>query len=88
MKWPPCLGRKPATDDATNADQAGSKKTQRAGLRNLRRRVDTGYGKASAGTAFLAAQGADVESEASDLTDVGIENREGQGCGELLTMAK
>src|SRR5215469_14165557 len=74
-------------DHAGNAYQTGSEKTQCAGLRNLRRRVTASDSKASTGTAIIT-HDAEVKSEAADLTNIGIENGEGQGCGKLLTMAQ
>ena len=78
-----CLRQEAAADHAGNAYQTGSEKTRCAGLSNLRSRVAARDGKASAGAAVIT-HDADGESEAGNLTNVGIQNGEAQGCGEMF----
>ena len=81
------LSGQAAADRAGDAYQPGSEKTQCAGLRNLGRRVAARDSKTSAGTAIIT-HDADVKSEAGDLTNIRIENGEGQGGRKLLTVTQ
>src|SRR5712691_13450666 len=66
--------------EAGQTDQAGAQQSHRARLRNHR----TGRCESRTGTTACIVEHTDVYAEASDLVNIGIENGEAQGCGELL----